>query len=176
MFRWVTSLKDKLTAVVDKKVHASAESAGARMEEMAKRLVPVDKGRLKASIYHEYNPATKTIRLAADAPYALYVEMGTYKSPPQPFLRPAMLAVGGRFFSPYKMDVVLGSTMDRFQEPRTIRPSVRPSIAAANKKYNRGIVRKAGLETVTTKYRVGGKHKPMTLDRGKLFKSRKAWN
>lgn len=176
MFRWATSLKDKLTAVVDGKVHASAESAGARMVEQARKLVPVRTGRLKSSIYHEYDPATKTLRLAADAPHALYVEMGTYQMPPRPFLRPAMLAVASRFFTPYKMDVVLGSTMDRFQEPRQIKASVRPSIAAANRKYNRGVVRKAGLETVTTKYRTGGKHRPMTLNRNKLLKSRKAWN
>lgn len=176
MFRWATSLKDKVKAVVDDKVHASAEAAGVRMEEMAKRLVPVDTGRLKASIYHTYNPATKTLRLIADAPYALYIEMGTYRMAPRPFLRPAMLAVANRFFSPYKLGVVLGSTMDKWQEPRQIQSNVRPAIEAANKKYNRGVVRKAGLETVTTKYRVGGKHKPMTLNRSKLLRSRRAWN
>lgn len=176
MFRWVSSLKDKVKAVVDEKVHASAEAAGVRMEEMAKRLVPVDTGRLKGSIYHTYNPATKTLRLIADAPYALYIEMGTYRMAPRPFLRPAMLAVANRFFSPYKLGVVLGSTMDKWQEPRAIQSNVRPAIEAANQRYNRGAVRRAGLTTVNPRVRVGGKFRPMSLDRKKLFRSKGAWN
>lgn len=68
-----------------------------RVERLAKRLCPVDTGRLRTSI---------TWRLARDArgllaiigtnvEYAPFVEFGTRFARSQPFLRPALSAAGG---------------------------------------------------------------------------------
>lgn len=65
-----------------------------RVDAAAKRLCPVDTGRLRSSI---------NWRLAADARgllalvgtnvhYAPHVEFGTFRTRPQPFLRPALQA------------------------------------------------------------------------------------
>jgi len=59
------------------------------IEKEAKRICPVDTGRLRASITTE-----KVDRLAyavgTNVEYAPYVEFGTYKMRAQPYLRPAM--------------------------------------------------------------------------------------
>lgn len=55
---------------------------------------PVDTGELMQSI--RARPINETTwRVSAHAPHALYVEFGTYKTRPQPFLRPAVASVLG---------------------------------------------------------------------------------
>lgn len=49
-----------------------------------------DTGRLANSIRTEYNVATLTGRVVADAAYAAYLEYGTQRMAPRPFLRPAL--------------------------------------------------------------------------------------
>jgi HK97 gp10 family phage protein len=62
---------------------------GANIVDVAKELVPVDTGFLQSSIYHQMIDQG-TVEVGAEAEYASYVEMGTYKSSPQPYLRPAI--------------------------------------------------------------------------------------
>ncbi len=56
---------------------------------IARQLVPVDTGQLKASIYVEQTGETR-FAVGASAPYAIFVENGTVHSPSQPFLKPAL--------------------------------------------------------------------------------------
>lgn len=60
----------------------------------AKRLVPVDTGRLRDSITAdtkgEAGRSIATGDIVADAPYAGFVEFGTVRQAPQPFMRPAL--------------------------------------------------------------------------------------
>ena len=62
---------------------------GANIVDVAKELVPVDTGFLQSSIYHQMIDQG-TVEVGAEAEYASYVEMGTYKTAPQPYLRPAI--------------------------------------------------------------------------------------
>lgn len=54
----------------------------------ARRLCPVDTGRLRDSI--DYDVTGDTVRISASAPYARFVEEGTSTQKAQPFLRPAL--------------------------------------------------------------------------------------
>lgn len=60
----------------------------------AKRLVPVDTGRLRDSITADtQGEASRTVAtgdIVADAPYAGFVEFGTVRMAPQPYMRPAL--------------------------------------------------------------------------------------
>jgi len=62
---------------------------GANIVDVAKELVPVDTGFLQSTIYHQMIDQS-TVEVGAEAEYASYVELGTHKSAPQPYLRPAI--------------------------------------------------------------------------------------
>ena len=61
---------------------------GGKVGSYAKKLCPVDTGRLRNSITHQqYDENTEVI--GSNVEYAPYVELGTHKQAPKPFLRPA---------------------------------------------------------------------------------------
>lgn len=68
------------------------------VERAAKRLCPVDTGRLRSSIGKrlEQRPDGPTGVIGSNVEYAVYVEFGTSRSPAQPFLRPALDAARGK--------------------------------------------------------------------------------
>lgn len=63
-------------------------AAAEDIADIARRLVPVDTGYLKSSIYALH--LARHSQVKAGAKYAGYVEFGTYKMAAQPFLRPAV--------------------------------------------------------------------------------------
>lgn len=64
------------------------EIIGGKAESYAKKLCPVDTGRLRNSITHQqYDEHTEVI--GSNVEYAPYVCLGTHKMAPRPFLRPA---------------------------------------------------------------------------------------
>lgn len=64
------------------------EIIGGKAESHAKKLCPVDTGRLRNSITHaQYSEDTEVIGSNVD--YAPFVELGTHKQAAKPFLRPA---------------------------------------------------------------------------------------
>lgn len=64
-----------------------------QVEGAAKRLCPVDTGRLRSSISHELALDSGLVgRVGTNVEYAPFVELGTYKMAAQPFLRPALSA------------------------------------------------------------------------------------
>ena len=60
------------------------------VERDAKKLCPVDTGRLRSSITHEIKGLTG--KVGTNVEYARAVELGTEKQSPQPYLRPALHA------------------------------------------------------------------------------------
>lgn len=66
------------------------------VERSAKRLCPVDTGRLRSSITHELGHQGTVLvgRVGTNVEYAPYVELGTRRMRAQPFLRPALATVG----------------------------------------------------------------------------------
>ena len=68
-------------------LQGAVEDAGAETLSAARDIVPVRTGRLKASLYMQ--PEETACRVAATAPYAVFVEWGTRYMSPRPFLLPA---------------------------------------------------------------------------------------
>lgn len=65
-------------------------------ERTAKRLCPVDTGRLRASITHAVNQDGQGLYadIGSNVDYAVYVELGTSRVPARPFLRQALVDRG----------------------------------------------------------------------------------
>lgn len=65
------------------------EIIGGKAESYAKKLCPVDTGRLRNSITHQqYDERTEVV--GTNVEYAPYVELGTHRQKAQPYLRPAV--------------------------------------------------------------------------------------
>lgn len=79
--------KEALAAMAEAKARA-LEIIGGKAESYAKKLCPVDTGRLRNSITHaQYDENTEVI--GSNVEYAPYVELGTSRKGARPFLRPA---------------------------------------------------------------------------------------
>jgi len=65
------------------------EKVGLVAEGYAKRLCPVDTGRLRNSITHAIDGGEMAAYIGTNVEYGPHVEFGTSRSKAQPFLRPA---------------------------------------------------------------------------------------
>lgn len=84
---FVSHTKDALNGMAKAKARA-LEIIGGKAESYAKKLCPVDTGRLRNSITHaQFDENTEVI--GTNVEYAPYVELGTHKQKAQPYLRPA---------------------------------------------------------------------------------------
>lgn len=91
---WDDDVVDQLLAPGGE-VHREAMKAAIRVERAAKRLCPVDTGRLRASITHsdvDRDGDAVKVRVGTNVEYAAYVELGTSRAAAQPYLRPALSA------------------------------------------------------------------------------------
>lgn len=79
----------RLEAAVEAVVPAALE----QVRTEAENLCPVDAGDLKASLRVRMEGEGTSGQVVADVPYAAYVELGTFRSAPQPFLYPAFALV-----------------------------------------------------------------------------------
>lgn len=88
--RGVEKALDEYRSIGADKVQAAALVA----ESQAKAYCPVDTGRLRGSISTDLSEEKNLIigAVSAHTNYAEYVEFGTSRMAPQPYLRPAMLA------------------------------------------------------------------------------------
>lgn len=79
-------------------VAAALARAAVTVEGAAKRLCPVDTGRLRASITHRLGEDAESpfAEVGTDVEYAAYVEFGTSRTRAQPYLRPALAEVADR--------------------------------------------------------------------------------
>lgn len=82
-------------AVAALNVSAVVRHVADMVADDARRIVPVDTGRLKASIQVE-DAGREKARVHASAPYAGYVELGTRYMNAQPYLRPSLYKWRGR--------------------------------------------------------------------------------
>ena len=170
---------DKFMKFVDREFERRAHIAGQKMVAVAKALAPIDTGLLRRSIYYTWHGATRTLTLHADTHYAVYQEFGWRYGRPHPFLRPALAVAGPSFLSGLRTQTAFGSSLPVNYTPRPILPHIRPHIAAANRKYNKGIVKRTTatavhMDRLNEPVRSGGK-----IVRSKipsLHKRRKAWN
>lgn len=84
-----TSHKDELLEEMEGSLEVALEEIGLVAEGYAKRLCPVDTGRLRNSISHAVEGDFAYI--GTNVEYAPYVEMGTVYTDPRPYLKPAVV-------------------------------------------------------------------------------------
>lgn len=73
----------------DAAIERALEKVGLVAEGYAKRLCPVDTGRLRNSITHVLDSGEQAVYVGTNVEYAPYVELGTSRQKAQPYLRPA---------------------------------------------------------------------------------------
>ena len=75
---------------VEQKLKDNLKKCAIAIEIDAKRVCPDDQGRLKGSITFDLsNVDNFEVSVGAHTDYAIFVEYGTYKQSPQPYMRPA---------------------------------------------------------------------------------------
>lgn len=79
----------QIADAIDQALAKALEEVGLVAEGYAKKACPVDTGRLRNSITHQVRPSEKSVYIGTNVEYAPYVELGTSRMEPQPFLRPA---------------------------------------------------------------------------------------
>lgn len=84
-----TQIQNKLSAFAAK-VGNAVQGTGIECEAGAKILCPVDTGRLRASIQYVKITAL-SCRVGTNVKYAKFVELGTHRMAPRPYLFPAYL-------------------------------------------------------------------------------------
>lgn len=91
------------TALIQRRIGdgiiAALEEIGLVAEGAAKRLCPVDTGRLRNSITHALIGDEDAVAIGTNVEYAIYVHEGTSKRKGTPFLTDAALNNKGRFES-----------------------------------------------------------------------------
>lgn len=80
---------DEFRDGLDAALTRALEKVGLVAEGYAKRLCPVDTGRLRNSITHVLDPGGRAVQVGTNVEYGPYVELGTARQKAQPFLRPA---------------------------------------------------------------------------------------
>ncbi len=88
-----------LMAFVETQSRMAVKSSADRIAQRARSYAPVQTGALRNSIESVSNLAGKEAEVRVNAPYAAYVEYGTYKMDAQPFLTPAVREEEERFFA-----------------------------------------------------------------------------
>lgn len=91
----ITDNSDKTLSALESAKRRALEKIGLVAEGYAKRLCPVDTGRLRNSISHTTKGDTEYI--GTNVEYAPYVEMGTRRTRAQPFLGPAATQHGDEY-------------------------------------------------------------------------------
>ena len=74
-------------------------ATAANVERAAKTNAPVDTGNLRNSITTQISGGGMTAEIGPAAAYGIYVEMGTSRMAPQPYLLPALDAKTGPFIT-----------------------------------------------------------------------------
>ena len=80
---------DEFRDGLDAAIERALEKVGLVAEGYAKRLCPVDTGRLRNSITHVIDAGEQAVYVGTNVEYGPYVELGTARQKAQPFLRPA---------------------------------------------------------------------------------------
>ena len=80
---------DAVLAGISSAISRGLEKIGLAAEGYAKKLAPVDTGRLRNSVTHAVVDGEQAVYIGTNVEYARYVELGTSRHKEQPFLRPA---------------------------------------------------------------------------------------
>lgn len=89
--------REAIAEAIDQALATALEEVGLVAEGYAKRLCPVDTGRLRNSITHVTRPDDNAVYIGTNVEYGQYVEYGTLRQKAQPFLRPTATGHGDTY-------------------------------------------------------------------------------
>lgn len=85
----ITDNSDLFRDALPQQIEQALIAIGQTAESYAKDYCPVDTGRLRNSITHGVDMSDNSAVIGTNVEYAEFVEMGTSKRDPKPYLRPA---------------------------------------------------------------------------------------
>lgn len=88
----------EVLSALSNQIERALIAIGITAESHAKDLCPVDTGRLRNSITHAVEMGEQAVYIGTNVEYAGYVELGTSRMKPQPYLKPAVV----NYMSEYK--------------------------------------------------------------------------
>ena len=80
---------EQVAAALDSAIAKALTKIGQQAEGNAKLMCPTDTGRLKNSITNQIDMQENAVYIGTNVEYAPYVELGTRRQDPHPYLRPA---------------------------------------------------------------------------------------
>lgn len=86
----VVSNVAKVGQALDEAIENALNDMGMVCQRYAQDRAPVDTGRLRNSIDYEVDSSEDAVYVGTDVNYSGYVELGTSRQKPQPYLRPAV--------------------------------------------------------------------------------------
>lgn len=88
----LTSHRPEVQAELERRVRNAMTRCAGEMEKHAKRMCPVDTGRLRNSVATEIDEGDDSVSVyvGTNVEYAPHVELGTKRMKAQPFLKPAV--------------------------------------------------------------------------------------
>ena len=87
----ITDNTDEIRRMFEAKCDVALEMIGIQCEGHAFDICPVDTGRLRNSLTHAVESGEKSVYIGTNVEYAPYVEFGTRRQDPQPYLKPAVM-------------------------------------------------------------------------------------
>lgn len=72
-------------------IEKALTAIGVKWQQNVTPKIPVDTGRLRASMKYEVKTDQKQVKVGTDVEYAPYVELGTRNQRAQPYLKPSIL-------------------------------------------------------------------------------------
>lgn len=94
----ITDNSDQVLRELSAKVERALTAIGMTCESHAKDICPVDTGRLRNSITNAVEMGEQAVYIGTNVEYAGYVELGTSRMKPRPYLKPAVV----NYMSEYK--------------------------------------------------------------------------
>lgn len=86
----ITNNSGEFKKAMDEAVLRALEKCGLVAEGYAKKLAPVNTGRLRNSLTHTVKAKEQAAYIGTNVEYAAYVELGTQHQSAQPYLKPAV--------------------------------------------------------------------------------------
>lgn len=80
---------DEFLKALPEQIEQALTAIGLTAESYAKRDCPVDTGRLRNSITNAVRTDEKAVYIGTNVEYAAFVELGTSRMKPRPYLKPA---------------------------------------------------------------------------------------
>lgn len=85
----ITDNSGEFLKALPEQIEQALTSIGLTAESYAKRDCPVDTGRLRNSIANAVRVDEKAVYIGTNVEYAAFVELGTSRMKPRPYLKPA---------------------------------------------------------------------------------------